>query len=61
MTPSTAHAGNKKKNQHHKTTWKKGQCSPKAPNITQFSRNNNSKNATKSIFNVDLHHNPIRV
>jgi len=30
-------------------------------NITQLSINNNSKNDIKIIFNVNLHHDPIRV
>jgi hypothetical protein len=29
--------------------------------ITQFSKNNNSKNAIKGVFDINLHHNPIRV
>jgi hypothetical protein len=29
--------------------------------ITQFFKNNSSRNVIKSIFDVDLHHNPIRV
>jgi hypothetical protein len=31
------------------------------PNITQLSKNSDSKNIIKSVFNVDLHHGPIRV
>jgi hypothetical protein len=31
------------------------------PNITQLSKNNNSRNVIKSVFNVDLHHSLIKV
>jgi hypothetical protein len=30
-------------------------------NITQLFKNNNSKNVIKIVFDVDLHHGPIRV
>jgi hypothetical protein len=30
-------------------------------NITQLSKNNNSKNVIKNVFYVNLHHDPIRV
>jgi hypothetical protein len=31
------------------------------PSITQFSKNKSSKNTIKNIFDVDLHHDPIKV
>jgi hypothetical protein len=31
------------------------------PGITQLSKNSDLKNVIKSVFNVDLHHGPIRV
>lgn len=31
------------------------------PSITQLFKNNNSKNTIINVFNVDLHHNPIKV
>jgi hypothetical protein len=33
----------------------------KPPGITQLFKNNSLKNIIKSVFNVDLHHGPIRV
>jgi hypothetical protein len=29
--------------------------------ITQLFKNNNSKNIIKNVFNINLHHNPIKV
>jgi hypothetical protein len=33
----------------------------KPPNITHFSKNNSSRNIIKSVFNINLHHDPIKV
>ncbi len=33
----------------------------RTPDISQFKKNNNSINAIKSVFNVDLHHDPYKV
>jgi hypothetical protein len=33
----------------------------KTPDILQLLKNNSSKNVIKNIFNIDLHHNPIKV
>jgi len=33
----------------------------KTPDISQFLKNNNSINVIKSVFNVNLHHDPFKV
>ncbi len=40
---------------------KRDNAHQKPPNITQLFENTYSKNIIKSVFNIDLHHGPIRV
>jgi hypothetical protein len=46
---------------HHKTIGKGDGVHEKPFDITQLLKNNSSRNVIKNIFNVDLHHDPIRV
>jgi hypothetical protein len=40
---------------------KRDNVSQRPPNITRLLKNNNSRNIIKRVFNVDLHHDLIRV